>query len=163
MIAQVVSKARGRRSEAHCIVPRLYLTDYGTATDASELSRLSVTHVVSVLDHNLTLPDFIKDENKLHIRVQDHPGVNLLDSLERTTNFISEALTQNSTNVVLVHCLMGISRSATVVCAYLIATKRMKAGEAIKYVQSKRQIVCPNIGFRRQLETYATRFRFRTA
>jgi atypical dual specificity phosphatase len=59
-----------------------------------------------------------------------------------------------------VHCLQGISRSATVVCAYIIATAdtSMTASEAIAFVQNKRWIVCPNIGFRAQLESYATRF-----
>ena len=57
-----------------------------------------------------------------------------------------------------VHCLMGISRSATVVCAYLVATSSMLAHEAIDFVISKRSIVCPNLGFRNQLETYASRF-----
>jgi len=50
---------------------------------------------------------------------------------------------------------MGISRSATVVCAYLIATTEMTADEALVAVQAKRVIVCPNLGFRRQLEEYA--------
>ncbi len=50
---------------------------------------------------------------------------------------------------------MGISRSATVVCAYLIAHRHMEAEEAVTYVQAKRPVVCPNWGFRYQLERYA--------
>jgi atypical dual specificity phosphatase len=50
---------------------------------------------------------------------------------------------------------MGISRSATVVCAYLVATTRMTPREALAAVKAKREIVCPNLGFRRQLEEYA--------
>lgn len=53
--------------------------------------------------------------------------------------------------------MLGMSRSATVVCAYLIAHKDMKAEEAIAYAQSKRPIVRPNVGFRNQLEIYASR------
>jgi atypical dual specificity phosphatase len=49
---------------------------------------------------------------------------------------------------------MGISRSATVVCAYLVATAKMTPDEAIVAVKAKRGIVCPNLGFRRQLEEY---------
>lgn len=51
-----------------------------------------------------------------------------------------------------------MSRSATVVCAYLIASTGMIATEAIAYTQAKRGIVCPNIGFRKQLEIYSHRF-----
>ena len=50
---------------------------------------------------------------------------------------------------------MGISRSATVVCAYLVATAKMTPDEALVAVKTKRGIVCPNLGFRRQLEEYA--------
>jgi atypical dual specificity phosphatase len=50
---------------------------------------------------------------------------------------------------------MGISRSATVVCAYLIATMRMTPNEALAAVKEKRAIVSPNMGFLRQLEEYA--------
>lgn len=52
---------------------------------------------------------------------------------------------------------MGISRSATVVCAYLIAEKGMTATAAVEFVRVKRPIVCPNIGFRRQLDEYAVK------
>lgn len=34
----------------------------------------------------------------------------------------------------------------------------MTAAESIAFVKAKRGIVCPNTGFRRQLEVYATRF-----
>jgi atypical dual specificity phosphatase len=56
-----------------------------------------------------------------------------------------------------VHCLMGISRSATVVSAYLVATKKIPGANAIAFVQKKRPIACPNLGFRKQLDIYASR------
>ncbi len=52
---------------------------------------------------------------------------------------------------------MGISRSATVVCAYLIATMEMTPHEALAAVKEKREIVSPNAGFLQQLEEYAVR------
>lgn len=58
-----------------------------------------------------------------------------------------------------VHCFQGVSRSATVVCAYLISNAGMTAMESITFVQSKRKIVSPNNGFRKQLYLYATRLR----
>jgi len=49
---------------------------------------------------------------------------------------------------------MGISRSTTVVLAYLIATTKMTPREALAAVRSKRTIVRPNRGFMSQLEAY---------
>ena len=54
--------------------------------------------------------------------------------------------------------MLGISRSPTVVCAYLIATTNLNAEESIAHVQSLRAVVCPNLGFRQQLSEYATRY-----
>ena len=54
-----------------------------------------------------------------------------------------------------VHCAQGISRSAILVCAYLVATTRMRPLEAIEYVQARRPIVSPNLGFRHQLVVWA--------
>lgn len=49
---------------------------------------------------------------------------------------------------------MGISRSTTVVLAYLIATSKMTPREALAAVRSKRTIVRPNRGFMSQLDEY---------
>jgi len=54
---------------------------------------------------------------------------------------------------------MGISRSATVVSAYMIATKKITSADAIAYVQKKRPVVSPNLGFRQQLDTFASKQR----
>ena len=52
---------------------------------------------------------------------------------------------------------MGISRSATVVIAYLIATSQMTPHEALAAVRAKRAIVRPNRGFMQQLHEYHSR------
>jgi atypical dual specificity phosphatase len=52
---------------------------------------------------------------------------------------------------------MGISRSATIVCAYLIAEQGLTAAAAVDFVRERRPIICPNVGFRRQLGEYSTK------
>ena len=55
---------------------------------------------------------------------------------------------------------MGISRSTTVICAYLVASNQMSAQEALEFVVAKRSIATPNSGFQAQLlETYVLRCR----
>ena len=100
----MVARAVSRRSsdEAQCIVPRVYLTDYGTATNTQDLSRLAATHIVSILEQDVDLPPFIKEGNKLHIRIADTMRADLLQHLDKTTAFIQAALEENNTNVVVV-------------------------------------------------------------
>jgi len=144
--------------EASLITPRLYLSDYGTARNSTKLEELGITHVISVIEYKPNLPEVIPQTQRFHLPLSDTTGANILDHLDASTAFIKAALEENETNKVLVHCKLGISRSATVVCAYLIATTNLSAEESIAHVQSLRGIVCPNLGFRLQLREYATRY-----
>ena len=49
--------------------------------------------------------------------------------------------------------MAGVSRSATIVIAYLMWKKKMKFDEAFSFVQKKRTIV-PNYGFKQQLKLF---------
>ncbi|XP_053440623.1 dual specificity protein phosphatase 13 isoform X3 [Nycticebus coucang] len=57
---------------------------------------------------------------------------------------------------VLLHCAMGVSRSATLVLAFLMICENMTLVEAIQTVQAHRDI-CPNSGFLRQLQVLDNR------
>ncbi|KAJ3549615.1 hypothetical protein NMY22_g807 [Coprinellus aureogranulatus] len=121
------------------ITPRLYLSDLWTACNPEEMERLGITHIVSIF-------------------IADRGDANILAHLEESTKFIKDALDESEDNKVLVHCQQGISRSATVVCAYICATQGMEAVDAIEFVQARRSIVCPNAGFRLQLVRYSVPF-----
>lgn len=56
----------------------------------------------------------------------------------------------NSGGRVLVHCLVGVSRSATLAIAYLMISRKMTAQEAIRAVRMNRDIH-PNDGFLSQM------------
>lgn len=54
-------------------------------------------------------------------------------------------------NRCLVHCFAGVSRSSTIVIAYLMKHGHMRLGDAYNLVKSKRNQVHPNNGFWKQL------------
>ncbi|KAG9036717.1 hypothetical protein FRB95_008048 [Tulasnella sp. JGI-2019a] len=146
-------------SSATLILPRLYLSDFISARNEDEIHRLGITHIVTVLESlpaNTKMPDLPRHQ----VPVADRSDVDILKYLDGTTKFIQDALGANETNQVLVHCMQGISRSATVVCAYVIAQacNGMTAADAVDFVREKRPIVCPNAGFRVQLAEYSERF-----
>jgi len=53
----------------------------------------------------------------------------------------------------------GVSRSTSVVCAFLIAEYGYTPAQAIQYVKSKRRSAEPNMGFVQQLQEYADSLR----
>lgn len=60
---------------------------------------------------------------------------------------------------VIVHCGEGISRSSTIVIAFIIRLWSCSLQEAYNYVSSKRLIINPNWGFLISLAKYATRIK----
>jgi hypothetical protein len=93
------------------------------------------------------------------VAVNDECGANILVYLDGATEFMNEVLgsTSKASSSVLVHCQMGISRSSTVVIAFLIRYCGMKASEALEHVQSRRPRARPNPGFWTQLTIYERR------
>ena len=49
------------------------------------------------------------------------------------------------------HCVQGISRSATIIMSYLILTQGFEYKDAFEFIQRKREVVNPNLGFITQL------------
>ena len=78
------------------------------------------------------------------VKLEDKEDSQLIDHFHKTNAFLAEQL--KSTNV-LVHCHQGVSRSATVIIAYLMHKNRWTVEEALKYAKAKRDIVNPNVGF----------------
>ncbi len=71
---------------------------------------------------------------------------------DSTYKFISKAI--DSGGKVLVHCKMGISRSATVTIAYVMKKYAWSLDKALDVVKTRRTIVKPNKSFLKQLEVY---------
>ncbi|ALH06767.1 dual specificity protein phosphatase [Port-miou virus] len=86
----------------------------------------------------------------LIIKADDSPNVQLNSVFQKVANFCEECLQQNKK--VLVHCMMGISRSASCVIAYLMLKKEMTFMDALSLVRRKRPCVSPNPGFLKQLQ-----------
>eukprot|EP01111_Echinosteliopsis_oligospora_P012007 TRINITY_DN4073_c0_g1_i5.p1 TRINITY_DN4073_c0_g1~~TRINITY_DN4073_c0_g1_i5.p1 ORF type:complete len:119 (+),score=44.23 TRINITY_DN4073_c0_g1_i5:227-583(+) len=74
------------------------------------------------------------------------------DQFNASFEFIHDALSNHGR--VLVHCLQGMSRSATIASAYVMKALHVSADEAVSILQAKRGIVRPNYGFMIQLEFY---------
>lgn len=117
-----------------------------------DLAKRGITHIVSVLEYDHCDYEEYAKFQRLWIGIEDHPAQNLLRHFRRTNAFIDQALAGNGR--VLVHCAMGVSRSATVVLAYLMWKQKAAFLHALLQVQQARPLCAPNVGFVEQLETY---------
>lgn len=136
------------------ILPRLFLGDIFIATNKDEISRLGITDMITVeikpLPANILAPTV---KRYLYINVMDHSKQDILSHFETSNEFIETAL-KTPSNKVYVHCVAGISRSASLVIAYIMKTRSMNYNEAFELVSQKRRVVDPNEGFVMQLTLY---------
>lgn len=131
---------------------KLYLSGLAAACNADVLKKYEITHILTV--KKLPVLEFIADDKQfvtMFIRLSDHPKQDLLSHFDKTHMFIMEGLTKGA---VLVHCLSGKSRSASVVIAHIMKKYGISFYEAFEKVKAKRSIIRPNRGFVDQLKLY---------
>lgn len=135
--------------------PNVYIGDEQTAKDRSTLKRLGITHILNAAEgtwNNVdTGPDYYQGMEIVYYGVvaEDVPTFDLSQYFFSAAKFIQETL-GNPQNKLLVHCVMGRSRSATLFLAYLMIYENMVVVDAIEHVKRRRRII-PNWGFLKQL------------
>lgn len=133
-------------SGMHEIIPGLWLGDADTADDYPLLLSRNIQYVINLSGEKYSKSKQIR---YLNINVCDTPEANLQQYFAQTSQFIDFGLSKNKG--VYVHCLMGVSRSSSIIIAYLMKYRKMDFFTAYKLVKSKRQCVKPNPGFVKQL------------
>ncbi|KAM0851976.1 hypothetical protein ACQ4PT_052049 [Festuca glaucescens] len=88
---------------------------------------------------------------RMAVPLRDTEEENLLDHLEPCLDFIDQGRKEGS---VLVHCFAGVSRSATIITAYLMRTEQKSLEEALESLKEINESVCPNDGFLDQLKLF---------
>ncbi|CAK1552017.1 unnamed protein product [Leptosia nina] len=132
------------------IFDHVYLGSEWNASNLEELQRNGVRHILNVTRE---IDNFFPGMfDYLNIRVYDDDKTDLLKHWDNTYKYINKA--RNEGSKVLVHCKMGISRSASVVIAYAMKAFNWNFDKALKHVKAKRSCIKPNTNFLNQLETY---------
>ncbi|KAK5864837.1 hypothetical protein PBY51_016046 [Eleginops maclovinus] len=128
----------------------LYLGSEWNAANFEELQKNNVGYILNVTRE---IDNFFPESfTYMNIRVYDVEATDLLPHWKDTYNFIKTA--RDSGQALLVHCKMGVSRSASTVIAYAMKQHHWPLDVALAYVRDRRSIVKPNEGFMRQLQTY---------
>lgn len=128
------------------ISDHLYLSS-ASAIKEKRLRDLGITNVI-----NLTLDVPVlraKGIETLQVHIEDVPHSNLSVYFDKCADKVKQVAKKGGKT--LVHCVAGVSRSATICIVYLMKYHGMKLRNAFFHVRSKRQFVRPNVGFWKQM------------
>jgi hypothetical protein len=130
------------------VIEKLYITDICGAESVTNADGYTLIISLTGPKAFFNAPDGVE-----HYRyaVADAHTQNLVDVFSETSALIDEHRKRGGK--VLVHCIAGMSRSASVVIAYLITHCRIPFKHAYNLLWERRPCIYPNEGFIRQLKS----------
>lgn len=131
------------------IIPNLFLGSEEAIYNC--LEQYNIRNVLSVMNY---APNLSPSINQLKIDILDTIDQHIEQYFNQAFKFIDESLSKNQP--ILVHCQAGVSRSATIVIAYIMKTRRISMNDAISFVTTKRNCIAPNIEFLGSLFEFET-------
>lgn len=130
------------------VLPRLYLSSLVCAQNQSLLQKHEITHILHVgtaneeykfkcTQHSISMPD------------DDLPFEKFRSYIEDAIKFISSA----KEGKLLVHCVMGSTRSPTILAAYIFLTKQLNLSllDTFLYIKEKAPWIWPSETFFNQI------------
>jgi protein-tyrosine phosphatase len=136
------------RSPIDHIIDHIYLGDLRAADDTSILQLHEITHIINCA---VGLPETFPENYKyLSLNLRDDTDQDLSEAFKVSLEFLKDKNAK-----VFIHCKQGVSRSASIVLAYLIMEKGLSYNEAFEVLVKKRNVVRPNTFFEQQLKQLA--------
>uniref|UniRef100_A0A2I3TH74 Dual specificity protein phosphatase 8 n=1 Tax=Pan troglodytes TaxID=9598 RepID=A0A2I3TH74_PANTR len=133
------------------ILPHLYLGSQKDVLNKDLMTQNGISYVLNA-SNSCPKPDFICESRFMRVPINDNYCEKLLPWLDKSIEFIDKA--KLSSCQVIVHCLAGISRSATIAIAYIMKTMGMSSDDAYRFVKDRRPSISPNFNFLGQLLEY---------
>ena len=130
------------------ITENVWLGNIEAAININNLKKEGITKVLCLMDYGGTT---YAEEDKLNqkiFEISDIPTQNIIKYFGKCFDFIK------GNEKILVHCMAGASRSATVVIAYVMWSQKKSYDEAYKLVKGERPIITLNGGFKDQLKMF---------
>ena len=133
------------------ITENIFLGGYTAAENKKTLQEIMKVDAVLTVADSLEPKFPFYFEYKV-IEISDDPESNLKQHLLECIEFI-EGIVKSGKRV-YVHCAAGVSRSASTVLAYMMASKNISLNDAYELVSAKRPCIKPNDGFVAQLKLF---------
>ena len=144
---------------ANEIIDNIYIGNVYDAHNIDELNKNNIKNVVSAV----TGFENIYDDtfNHLSLNLIDNENQNIIHYFEITYHYIDNIVSKNISssskekkNKILIHCICGVSRSVTILIAYIIKKYNYNPTDALELVKKHRSIANPNNNFMNQLWVY---------
>jgi protein-tyrosine phosphatase len=139
--------------EANEVAPKIWLGSWASAYDIEELQKKGITRILVAISD--AAPLYPENFTYMVLPIDD---INTCEDDRMTTyfdqahNFIQDTLDKRES--ILIHCVYGVSRSATLMCAYYIRKYKIDPQTALSIIKTKRPCAQPNINFMKELTKY---------
>ncbi|XP_041013206.1 protein-tyrosine-phosphatase MKP1-like isoform X2 [Juglans microcarpa x Juglans regia] len=134
--------------ECSRIADHIYLGSDAVAKNREILRQNGITHVLNCV--GFVSPEYFKSDLVYKtLWLQDSPSEDITSILYDVFDYFEDVREQGGR--VLVHCCQGVSRSTSLVIAYLMWREGQSFEDAFQYVKAARGVTNPNMGFACQL------------
>ena len=133
------------------IIDNIYLGDVFAARNETYLKIHNISIVINcAMEHKSEY----KDIKALELELLDFYEIKLFPKFDFVYKIIKQ---YNKTNI-FIHCMGGVSRSASLVLFYIMKEKKWNYDISLNYARSKRPTVNPNESFANQLKEYYNKY-----
>ncbi len=130
------------------ITDKIYLGDEEGAKDLDYLKAEQIHYVLSIIENPPKYPEDM-GINLMHLNIEDKCTNNNINYyVIKCIDFLDKA------DKVLVHCSLGINRSAAIIIGYLMWKTHSSYGEVYDFVKKRRECIEPNNLFIIQLNKF---------
>ncbi|KAH1260835.1 Protein-tyrosine-phosphatase MKP1 [Glycine max] len=134
--------------ECSKVADHVYLGGDAVARDRDILKHNGITHVLNCV--GFVCPEYFKADFVYRtLWLQDSPSEDITSILYDVFDYFEDVREQGGR--VFVHCCQGVSRSTSLVIAYLMWREGQSFDDAFQFVKAARGIADPNMGFACQL------------
>ncbi|KAK4761731.1 hypothetical protein SAY87_029615 [Trapa incisa] len=134
--------------ECSKVAEHIYLGGDSVAKDRDILKQNGITHVLNCV--GFVCPEYFKaDFIYMTLWLQDSPTEDITSILYDVFDYFEDVREKHGR--AFVHCCQGVSRSTSLVIAYLMWREGQSFDDAFQYVKAARGIADPNMGFACQL------------
>lgn len=134
--------------ECSRVADHIYLGSDAVAKNREILKQNGITHVLNCV--GFVCPEYFKKDLVYKtLWLQDSPSEDITSILYDVFDYFEDVREQGGR--VLVHCCQGVSRSTSLVIAYLMWREGRSFEDAFQHVKAARGVTNPNMGFACQL------------